>query len=228
MKTHLWEKKKYYFGSTPVFHPNKIQIFSPYLSYPLLLLQRRCFVKSQAEAQSSSPGSSSPCQCQHPQPTFASAEGRSQRQNGAQRDKEHLEKKNSWGMGCIEYPSLAAHHRVHQNWGTVNPDPNLIQTIGSPPCTARIGTCTPVSRRGDQASPPKSPSPPPRQRVFRGPPPTPRGKRAGSESENAAGLGTLRPPHCCQQGWGQPAELSTPGCRQILPVRWPAVGTANI
>lgn len=110
MKTHL-RKKIYYFGSTPVFYPNKIQIFSPCFKaiLSLLLLQRRCFIKSQAEAQSPSPGPLSPCRCQCPHPVFA--EGTSQRQNGAQRDKDHLEKKNIRDVGCIEYASLTAHRR---------------------------------------------------------------------------------------------------------------------
>lgn len=61
---------------------------------------------------------------------------------------------------------MVAHHGVLQNWGTVNPDPKLTQTIGFFPSTARRRTCTPASRRREQSSPPKSPSPPPRQRVL--------------------------------------------------------------
>lgn len=60
---------------------------------------------------------------------------------------------------------------------------------------------------------------------------TPWGEHAASESETAVGLGTLRPPHCCQRGWGRPAEIRLPGStcshRQILPARWAAVGTAH-
>lgn len=37
---------------------------------------------------------------------------------------------------------------------------------------------------------------------------TPWGERAASESETAVGLGTLRPSHCCQWRWGQPAQIS--------------------
>ena len=122
---------------------------------------------------------------------------------------------------------MAAHRGVRQKWRTVIPDSNLTQTVGFSLSSVRSRTCAPVSIRGDQPSPPKSPSPFPRQRVLQGPPGHILGECARSESETAVGLGMLRPPHCRQQGWGQPAELSLPSCRQILPAHWPDCSTAN-
>lgn len=63
---------------------------------------------------------------------------------------------------------MVAHHGVLQNCGTMNPGPNLTQTIRFSPSTTRRRTCTPASRRADQPSPPKPTSPPARQSVLWG------------------------------------------------------------
>lgn len=74
MKTHLWGKKKkekYYLGSTPVFHPNKTQLFSPCFKAILYSSYRGDALLNRRQKQSP------PAQTPRPHPTCA--EGTSQR-----------------------------------------------------------------------------------------------------------------------------------------------------
>lgn len=133
-------------------------------------------------------------------------------------------------MACIEHPSLAACRGVHQKWGTMNPHPTLIQTVGFSPSSARSRTYILASRRGDQPSrPPQGLLPPAQGRLyFEAPQPHPGGVcriRVG----NRCGFGYAEATPLLPWGRGQPAGLSPPGSanshQQILPAHRPASET---